>query len=162
MYVAEFLENQCIQRRDNHRSRVRHLLFLGFKCMWDVMRDNGLWLPAQAVADLVKARDSALLSWNALALWAAEHNSPHMWILKPKHHILDEMIQRVQRTSMNPAHHWAFGDEDFVGQIVRLSQKSHPSTVSATAVRRYRLRIALLFDRSEVGKCAVTWPRWRR
>lgn len=73
------------------------------------------------------------------------------WQQKPKHHALQHSLEYAARTKRNPASHYVFIDESFIGRTKRTIQECHPSTASLRCLVRSHLHWAVKIN-------SQAWP----
>eukprot|EP00969_Alexandrium_andersonii_P089802 3965558-Alexandrium_andersonii.AAC.1 len=61
--------------------------------------------------------------------------------MKPKHHMYDHCLRRADSGRLDPVHHWAMADEDFIGKISRVAAKPHAAQRSHRAAERFVCRV---------------------
>jgi hypothetical protein len=107
--------------------------------IWD-LADR--WLDAQEVADSLFYGRVFLQSYGFLGAEATRLGTV-IWKIRPKHHFIDEMLERIRETHMNPRHQHCFMEEDFAGKLSRLARKCHRLTVCVRSIERYLLFITI-------------------
>ena len=100
-----------------------------------VLLDHDEWL-ADAASETVRR---FCLLYKALS---AESSDERLWRMKPKMHMLQELVEFQVHDLGHPARYWTFQDESFVGEIAKLAMsRGGPRNVASAAQRtldRYR------------------------
>lgn len=107
-------------------------MFYGYSIIFDVCCNASIWLSSTEAKELESARKMSLRNNAALT----PIFSPH-FPQKPKLHLCDQALRMAENGRLNPTAHWAFCDEDFIGQIQVLGALCHRNTVSLRLVQRY-------------------------
>ena len=66
---------------------------------------------------------------------AARHD--FLFEFVPKFHKLDESLRRSSRTRVNPAWHWCFSEESWVGFIASLANSTHKVALQRRTIERW-------------------------
>ena len=153
LYVAYWLSSVATaesNRQDEnvHLSRCSAMLW-GYCSIFTICREGDLWLTDEEVVKLEFSRQAALYNNAALSL-----DKPHRFPQKPKHHELDHAIRESCRSHLNPGHHWAFSDEDFIGRMAKLGRSVHRTTLMYRMLQRYLIRLQQDFS-SNAGQREV-------
>ena len=73
---------------------------------------------------------------------AADRGQPKYWVAKPKFHLWGEFAEYQSPVTGNPAFHWTYSDEDFVGWVAKLAGSrggpTGPATVAKQVLQRHR------------------------
>jgi hypothetical protein len=81
------------------------------------------------------------LLWGALASEASQLGVC-AWVIKPKHHLFQELGEYMTAEIGNPRDFWCYKDEDFVGFIAQVAASrgggGNASTTPTRALQRYR------------------------
>jgi hypothetical protein len=114
-------------------------------CLWGCTQIFAIcqpcfWLSDENVRDLKIAKLVALTSYKALCSESLTMNK-NRFPLKPKHHLLDHTVRDACASRLSPTTHWCFSDEDFIGRMKRLSQKTHLTTLPLRVLSRWHLRL---------------------
>lgn len=107
--------------------------------VWD-LADR--WLDAEEVAESLEVGRIFLMTYGWLAA-EATRDIKALWKVRPKHHYVDEMIERIRETHMNPRHQHCFMEEDFAGKLSKLAKKCHRGTVCVRSIERYLLYLTV-------------------
>ena len=85
------------------------------------------------------ATQAALFSNHALS---AEMVASGVWRSpqKPKHHATDHCLRLAATSELNPAWHWCFADEDFIGKMKKLGNQVPATNFSLRLIERYVIR----------------------
>ena len=62
------------------------------------------------------------------------------WRWYPKHHLFSHFEEEVQ-TSGSPLLNWCYSDESFIGEEVRVAEKSHASTMHRLLADKARIQV---------------------
>ena len=92
------------------------------------------WVPLESPSRLEAAARQHLLLYKQLHDMAGP--DALAWRLYPKHH----MMVHVCDTQTNPADLWNYGDEDEIGQAVRLGRRCHEASLNRALLGRYRVQ----------------------
>ena len=94
------------------------------------------------VAELDVCRKGILFGFRPLAIAAAvaEPVRP-LYNMVPKFRMLDHLLRDCVRCRYNFGWCWAMTDEDFVGQIMKLTRGCHLRTISERGALRWLLNI---------------------
>ena len=103
-----------------------------------------MWFSEEQTRQFVLGMRLLLQSYELLAREAFVQQRPR-WQLKPKHHVLFEIMEEVAITGRNPRSCWEFKYEDMVGRIAKIVGRCHASTVGTRALQRWVLRLKLDF-----------------
>ena len=144
-YVAEWLRVVCHGHRDSDHGRRRYLALWSYSKLWTTLKDSGQILSRDERGTMVRYCDVLLAASSSLRV-EAHGLGRRSWHLIPKHRQLLEMVASAADTGLNPAWHWCWGDEDFVGRIARLAKSCHMLTQSRSCMKRYALRYRLLLS----------------
>ena len=100
-----------------------------------ILLDHDEWLVKPAAETI---RRFCLL-YKALS---AESDDERIWRMKPKMHMVQELVEFQVHDLGHPARYWTFQDESFVGEIAKLAMsRGGPRNVATCAQRtldRYR------------------------
>ena len=120
---------------DIHITHCSAMLW-GYCFIFDTCLRGGLFFTDIEVSRISYARRVTLGSNAALSREALAQQKS-LYPQKPKHHLLDHCLRDSARTRVNPGHHWAFSDEDFIGRVIKLFRQCHYSTMPFRAIQRY-------------------------
>jgi hypothetical protein len=82
--------------------------------------DQNPWPAREAAA---AARKFMLLYAALQAEQVAINEASVFWKIKPKHHLMLELIEFIAPVQGNPREYWCYADEDFGGWLVRLAAR---------------------------------------
>ena len=134
---------------DRHLALCACMLW-GYTEIFSICREAGQWLSEEEAAQMDIARQAALFSNHALS---AEMVASGVWRFpqKPKHHATDHCLRLAAKSKLNPAWHWCFADEDFIGKMKKLGNKVPATNFSLRLIERYVIR---LFSKIRSGESA--------
>ena len=146
LFVARWLADVLKEHADMHPQDVhaqqRAAMVWGFVEVFRVCSEGRQWLSDAEARALTLAREASLLCYSALAGEASNTQPPKaMYPLKPKHHAWDHALRAAIETKRNPAWHWTFCDEDFIGRVKRIAARTHPNTMAMRTLQRYLCRL---------------------
>ena len=147
MKVGYWLTERAVARADANPHNL-HLACIagmmhGYSEIFCVCQQSGQFLSDHQAQRLAAARESALFCNGALTSEAMVLGRPH-FRPKPKHHLCDHALRRAIATRENPAWHWCFSDEYFIGRVEKLAQGCHVNSLSQRVLQRYVVRIVAL------------------
>jgi hypothetical protein len=108
----------------------------GFASIWCIVSAAGMILTEGEANNLASARRHALMGFQWLAHEAAARHD-FLFDFVPKFHKLDESLRRSSRTRVNPAWHWCFSEESWVGFIARLANSTHKVALQRRTIERW-------------------------
>ena len=114
-FAAQLAQQHChgSNRLDTMRNAIGHLSFLY------VSLDAAVW-PMEAAG--ASARKMLLL-YSALQAEQQGNGNYVCWQLKPKYHLLLELIEYVAAEQGSPKLYWTYADEDFGGWLAKLAAR---------------------------------------
>ena len=86
-----------------------------------------------------------LVAYQKLA-WLARTDGVYLWKIRPKHHLLDHMIDGLARDKLNPRRLSCMIDECYLGKMKKSSLKCHRSCVSLRFLQRCLLYMGLRWE----------------
>ena len=140
-WLADFLSRRSTL---TSHTRWRSSLFWALAQTWSIMRRNGLWLDEASRHEFKVAGRTLLRSYGLLSAEAAARGS-RKWPSKPKNHAMRHSIRHAWKTGRNPASHYCYKDEDYVGIKKKIVKKCHPSSVCRQGLMREQLHWSKLF-----------------
>lgn len=73
-----------------------------------------------------------------------------LWLLLPKHHHFQHMLENARETRTNPAWYTLLCAESFIGQMGRLARTCHRASLHLRSLERYKLLMALHLSQIQV------------
>ena len=95
-------------------------------------------LGEQAKSDIEEARCAALLGYHFLAKSACERRV-FVYNLIPKHHKLDKLLRRMNRTGVSASLYWTFCLESEMGLAAKVIGRCHGASSMRRGVQRWLL-----------------------
>ena len=127
------------QRASEYMSKLAACSY-GFAALWCIVSAAGMILTEGEANKLASARRQALMGYQWLAHEAAAREE-YLFEFVPKFHKLDESLRRSSRTRVNPAWHWCFSEESWVGFIARLANSTHKVSLQRRTALRWLLHM---------------------
>ena len=120
-------------------------------CNWNLQRalcifDAGsLLLSRSDAAEASLCLQRHLLTWQILA-----HRLSFLkcFYVRPKHHGIQHLAERLQANQLNARTYQCFDDESYLGRLKKLLSKCHGATTSKRGLQRYLLNLGLRFEAS--------------
>ena len=136
-WLADFTRNVASATLEDRRMSLT---------MWSlaeldwIFRAAPTWLEDSHVAEVASARQVLFDSWTQLSSAAALDGKPR-WQFLPKFHLVKHILQTAELTRRNPASHWEYLDEHFMG----LGKQSAGRLFQAKLGRRVLFALLTLF-----------------
>ena len=137
---AEGANSGCIH------DEVRSTCAFAYAKLLHILDCADRWLSDDERADVAHHGRVFLLSYGWLAREATD-NCMALWKVRPKHHCVDEMLERIRESGANPRWQHCFAEEDFAGKISKLASKIHRGVVSWRIVDRYLMYLSVRWSR---------------
>ena len=119
--------------------RMSCLMWSSAELDW-IFRAAPTWLEDSHAAEVASARQVLFDSWTQLSSSAALDGKPR-WQFLPKHHLAKHILQIAELSRRNPASHWEYMDEHFMG----LGKQSAGRQFQAKLGRRVLFALLTLF-----------------
>ena len=104
------------------------------------------WLSDDERAMAVHHGRLFLLSYGWLGREATS-NGMALWKVRPKHHAVDGMLERIRESGANPRWQHCCVEEDFAGKLSKLVSKIHRKVVCCRIVDRYLMYLSVRWIR---------------
>ena len=105
----------------------------------ETSQENDYWLTEDACIELRQLGGSFCKLYAEMAQKA---HVAHMkaWKGTPKLHLFQHLCEWQAAEWGNPRMYWTYGDEDFVGQMIKTATSCHPQTVHVVAMLKWLIR----------------------
>ena len=96
----------------------------------------------QAMYDFLRAMNGLRLLFRRHL--AAEDHASMPFVMRPKAHMMQHLVEESLPLWGSPKHYWCYGDEDFVGVIKKIAVMTrHPRTLERVLLEKFRLYVGL-------------------
>ena len=125
--------------------KARATTIWGFAEGIRIMSSSGFFLSSSEAGQLEAAREASLGGYSLLSHESSVSNLL-TWPLKPKHDYLDELCSKGVERKVNPASHWCFQDEDFIGRLVAICKLCDTRCREVCTFERYLLGFTIMLN----------------
>ena len=116
MVVLQWLASIAQDDPDMH-AEYRGILLRSLSRQWDLFaRCKSVYFTERDTQLYVRDASRTLTALKALFI-ESRTGGGHLWSLRPKTHLFKHIMDRVRLTRRNPASHWCFSDERYVGYM---------------------------------------------
>ncbi len=79
-----------------------------------------------------------------------------LWKVRPKGHYFVHLYEAATASGRNPISHHCFGEESFIGSVVRIASACHGATVMLRSLQRYSIYISgRFFKNNFASRCQL-------
>ena len=126
---------------DNEMRLVRNVVVY-WDIVYQIIKNSGDVLADSTCDKLLRCHKIAMNSYSILSRHASEQ-CQRRWPMKPKFHLLDEIIRETATSKINCRQYWCFKHEDFIGVIVKVAKRCHTTTMCRKVLLKWRMRLQL-------------------
>ena len=148
--ILSFLASVCVRYQKDEHCCTRAACAWGLARMIHIMDVGDRWLTVEQTAQFKRAAETYLCTYQSLAAEALSNGCCN-WKFRPKLHDLCEMIHMTVTYGVNHHHRACFNDEDLMGRVSRVGNKTHRVTFPLQFLKRRLLLLAVRWTRPRDG-----------